>query len=185
MYLETFLNYMSTVPLLLMKKLCYGRKLKLSIFAHAWGRNSRLALYDNGEIVIGNHTVSKDNLNIKSSAYLKIGTHCFFNSNCSITCLKQIEIGDNCEIANNVVIVDHDHDYMSGDPAHQFVTSPILIGNCVWIGANSVILRGTTIGDHAVIAAGSIVKGNVEANTLFYQKRENCKRSFQKRTLRC
>ena len=48
----------------------------------------------------------------------------------------------------------------------------MIIGNDVWIGAGAVILRGTTIGDKAVIGAGSIVKGNVPAGSVFYQKRE-------------
>ena len=54
----------------------------------------------------------------------------------------------------------------------SYVETPVVIGNDVWIGANVVIMRGTTIGDQAVIGAGSIVKGNVPAGKVFYQKRE-------------
>ena len=50
--------------------------------------------------------------------------------------------------------------------------APCTIGNDVWIGAGAVILRGTTIGDKAVIGAGSIVKGDVPAGCVYYQKRE-------------
>ena len=41
------------------------------------------------------------------------------------------------------------------------------IGNDVWVGANCVILKGTTIGDHCVIAAGSVVSGEVPPGTVF------------------
>ena len=51
------------------------------------------------------------------------------NQNVSVTCLKQIEIGVNCIIANNVVMVDHDHDTVNGG----FVSAPIKIGDNVWI----------------------------------------------------
>jgi acetyltransferase-like isoleucine patch superfamily enzyme len=53
----------------------------------------------------------------------------------------------------------------------HFLSSPVIIGDNVWVGANCVILRGTVIGDNCVIAAGSVVKGNVESNMLYYQER--------------
>jgi acetyltransferase-like isoleucine patch superfamily enzyme len=46
------------------------------------------------------------------------------------------------------------------------ITKKIIVGNNVWIGAKSVILPGVSIGDNAVVAAGSIVNRNVEANAL-------------------
>lgn len=54
----------------------------------------------------------------------------------------------------------------------------VVIGDNVWIGANSVILRGSRIGDNAVIAAGTIVKGTVESNTLVYDKRVKMERKI-------
>ena len=100
-------------------------------------------------------------LSVQSGCMI-IGQHCFMNQNVSVTCLKQIEIGVNCIIANNVVMVDHDHDTVNGG----FVSAPIKIGDNVWIGANSVILKGVTIGNNAIIAAGSIVTKDVPANAI-------------------
>ena len=70
-----------------------------------------------------------------------------------------------------MVVIDHDHNYRangiySGDNP-EFISSPVIIGNDVWIGANVVILRGTEIGDNCVIAAGSVVKDIIPPNTLF------------------
>lgn len=40
-----------------------------------------------------------------------IGEHCFFNVGCSVTCIESVTIGNGCTFGNNVVIVDHDHDF--------------------------------------------------------------------------
>ena len=54
----------------------------------------------------------------------------------------------------------------------KYKTGAVIIEDNVWIGANTVILRGTHIGANSVIAAGSIIRGNVPNNTVVYQKRE-------------
>jgi len=102
---------------------------------------------------------------------LTIGKGCFFNQNVSIISMEIITIGENVIIAPNVVIVDHDHDYRGNDSTREFATGPIMIGNNVWIGANSVILRGTSIGENSVVAAGTVVKGNYPEKALIYQER--------------
>ena len=84
---------------------------------------------------------------------------------------KSIKIGNYVQMGNNVVIVDHNHDFRNPQTG-QYTYAPITIGNNVWIGANAIILQGTTIGDGAVIGAGSIVSGSVSERTVFYQKRE-------------
>lgn len=99
---------------------------------------------------------------------LKIGNHCFFNINCSITCVESIEIGDNCKFGNNLVMVDHDHNFKKN--SSEFVSSPIKIGNNVWCGANVTILRETTIGDNCVIGAGSVIKGDIPSNSRIIQR---------------
>lgn len=110
-------------------------------------------------------------LGCKGKGRLQIGAHCFFNINTSITCMKQITIGEYCKFGNNLVIVDHDHDF-SGRAGEEFPAKAIHIGNNVWVGAGCVILKGVTIGDHAVIGAGSVVRKDVPANSVYYEKRE-------------
>lgn len=68
---------------------------------------------------------------------------------------------------------DHDHDFrgleiMNGN---KFKEAEIIIGNNVWIGANVTILKGTKIGDNAVIAAGSVLVGEVPENSVAYNKK--------------
>lgn len=101
---------------------------------------------------------------------LQVGRHVFFNTGCSVSCMEEVVIGDYCKIGNNTVIVDHDHNYKNHEG--EFLPGKIIIGNRVWIGANVTILRNTHIGDDCVIAAGSIVKGDVPTGTLYCQKRQ-------------
>mgnify|MGYP003283484056 CR=1 FL=1 len=49
----------------------------------------------------------------------------------------------------------------------RICSSPISIGENVWIGGGAIILKGVTIGNNSVIAAGSIVTRNVPANTIY------------------
>ncbi|WP_456113195.1 acyltransferase [Ruminococcus sp.] len=106
-------------------------------------------------------------LKIINGGNLKIGENCFFNRNCSISCLGNTSIGNCCTFANNIVIVDHDHDVTSKDPGNKYVVKDINIRDNVWIGANAVILKGVTIGEHAVIAAGSVVTSDVEEWSIY------------------
>lgn len=108
---------------------------------------------------------------------LKIGDRCFFNNNACITTVESIEIGRGCTFGNNLVIVDHDHDYINNT---GLISKPVVIGDNVWVGANVVILRGCIIGDNSVIAAGSIVKGIIPPNTLYYQERVIVNKKIEK-----
>ena len=109
-------------------------------------------------------------LGCKGVGKLQIGAHCFFNVNSSITCMKEIVIGEYCKFGNNLVIVDHDHN--TSDDGEEFPAKPIRIGNNVWVGANCVILKGVTIGDGAVIAAGSVVRKDIPADSIYYEEKK-------------
>ena len=104
-----------------------------------------------------------------------IGDNSYFNDGAIIVCRDNITIGKNFQSGPNLLIYDHDHDYKNekGLKTKQYLTAPVAIGNNVWVGANVIILRGTTIGDNCVIAAGAVIKGNISSNTVVVQKREN------------
>lgn len=48
----------------------------------------------------------------------------------------------------------------------SMLPAPIVVGRNVWIGSNSTILQGVTIGDNSIIAAGSVVTKDVPANAI-------------------
>lgn len=114
-------------------------------------------------------------IRVRKGAYCVIGNNSSINCNNMIACRERIEIGDNVMLSPNVQIYDHDHDFrvVGGVKAGKYRTNPVKIGNNVWIGANTVILRGTEIGDNCVIGAGCVVKGSIPANSTFIQKRED------------
>ena len=105
---------------------------------------------------------------------LSIGKMVGINRNSMIMRHDKVSIGDNTIMGPGVYIYDHDHVFDSNDGVrrNEYVTAPITIGKNCWIGANTVILRGTTIGDNCLIAAGSVVKGNYPDGSVVIQKRE-------------
>lgn len=139
----------------------------------------RLQIGRGASVVIGSYNQNREKMyvGVLDGGKLTIGSHCFFNINSSITCAEKITIGDNCKFGNNLVVVDHDHNYRAkgiySKDNPEFISSPVIIGNNVWIGANVVILRGTEIGDNCVIGAGSVVHGDIPPKTLYVQKRKN------------
>lgn len=80
-----------------------------------------------------------------------------------------IEIGNNVEITNNVTILCHDYAWSVFKQLHGEImgsNKKVVIGNNVFIGVNTVILRGISIGDNCVIGAGSIVTKDIPNNTV-------------------
>ena len=166
---EIYWRVLVSLPKVLWLKLRYAGKCSMPL-VQAFGHHTEVKIKD-GTARFGKEQITRGNAVFRvEGGELFIGDKCFFNQNVSITCKKKIVIGDRCQIANNVVIVDHDH--AGSENWGSYVETPVTIGNDVWIGANVVIMRGTTIGDKAVIGAGSIVKGDVPAGKVFYQKRE-------------
>lgn len=113
-------------------------------------------------------------IRVRNDSSLIIGDNVYVNHGCIITCHDNIHIGSNVQFSPNVLVYDHDHDFRApeGIKSNKYSTAPISIGDNVWIGANSVILRGTIIGDNCVIAAGYVIKGEYLSNTVIIQKRE-------------
>jgi acetyltransferase-like isoleucine patch superfamily enzyme len=101
-------------------------------------------------------------LYINEGATLELGSG-YCNINSSISCFDHISIGDGVFISEQVLIRDSDDHKISDESP---VTLPIRIGNNVWIGVKATILKGVTIGDGAVIAAGSVVNKDVPAYSL-------------------
>lgn len=164
-----YLNYIKNMLILLRYKILYGDKIQFKIM-ECLGKNLEISIKNQGSISLDEKVESRSNLHLFAhGGEITIGKHCFFNTNCSITSIDSIRIGDECKIGNNVVFVDHDHDYRNLSDK-EFLSSPIIVGDNVWIGAGCIILRGSKIGKNAVIAAGSIVKGEVPEGMLYVSK---------------
>lgn len=95
-------------------------------------------------------------------AKLVLGKGSFINSDCKVRCHKEITIGEGCAISHDFTVMDSDTHELNGSRN----TNPVHIGNHVWIGTRVTILNGVTVGDDAVIAAGSLVTSDVPAGAL-------------------
>lgn len=103
---------------------------------------------------------------------LIIGANCQINSGCVIYTGNGVKMGDGVLIAANTTLAPTNHEYSSRDlpifkQGHMKSKGGIKISNNVWIGANCVLLDGVSIGTGAIIAAGSVVLGDVEEYVVY------------------
>jgi len=118
------------------------------------GKNNRckFVVYENASLQIGN----------------KVGI-----SNATIVATKSVIIGNNVMIGGGVTIVDSD--FHSLNPLHwhtnadqeNMISSAVVIKDNVFIGMESIILKGVTIGSNVVLAAGSVVSKDVPDNQIW------------------
>ena len=96
---------------------------------------------------------------------IHVGEGVFINACCHFQDHGGVTIGDSSQIGHNVVFATLNHGI---EPEKRKYTkpAPIVLGKNVWVGSNSTILSGVTIGDNAIIAAGAVVTKNVPANTV-------------------
>ena len=118
----------------------------------ALGRNSVVESFSCinntvGDVVIGDYT--------------RVGLH--------NTIIGPVTIGHHVNLAQGITVTALNHNF--ADITRRIdqqgvATSPVVIDNDVWIGANAVILPGVTIGSHAVVAAGAVVTKDVPGNCI-------------------
>ena len=96
---------------------------------------------------------------------ITIGKNVFVNACCHFQDHGGVTLGDGCLIGHNVVFATLNHGIAPKDRGAMY-PAPIRLGKNVWVGSNSTILQGVTIGDNAIIAAGSVVTKDVAANTI-------------------
>jgi acetyltransferase-like isoleucine patch superfamily enzyme len=148
----------------------YGRRLRTGVFIH-WVQGK-------GDIILGNDVLIDGKccfsfaVRFVARPALKVGDGSGISHNCRFSVGKQITIGRHCRIASDVWMFDssgHPADpeaRLAGLPPPPEDVRPIIIDDNVWIGGRSIIFPGVTIGEGSVVAAGSVVTGDVPPNTL-------------------
>lgn len=96
---------------------------------------------------------------------ISMGKNVFINACCCFQDQGGISVGDGAFIGHRVVLATLDHGFLPEDRGTNY-PAPIRIGRNVWIGAGATILRGVTVGDDAVVAAGAVVTKNVAPGTI-------------------
>lgn len=143
-----------------------------------------IKIHNNAKIILGNRVlINSDNsnyhINMHSPSKLiadRPGAKIIIGDDTRIhgTCLhayKLISIGKKCLIAANCQIFDGNGHNTSFDNVENRINTiggakEIIIEDCVWIGANSIILPGVKIGRGAIVSAGSVVCEDVPAMTI-------------------
>lgn len=106
------------------------------------------------------------NFHLVQPENLSIGEGTVLNGECYINAQGGVRFGRYCHVGKGLTIYSSNHNHRStvSIPYDDVdILKPVEIGDCVWIGANVCLLPGSTIGDGAVIAMGSVVRGNVKA----------------------
>jgi len=98
------------------------------------------------------------------TAHLRIGDRVFINSGASVVAYCGIEIGNDSLIGDLVAIYDTNHHSLDSEHPQKF--SPVVIGSNVWLGRSVTVLPGSKIGDYTVVAAGSVVNGDLPPRVL-------------------
>ena len=95
---------------------------------------------------------------------ISLGAGVFLNFNCVILDVVKVMIGERTQIGPGVQILaaDHPRDPVGRASGLEF-GRPVRIGRNVWIGAGAIILPGVSIGDDALVGAGSVVTRDVPA----------------------
>lgn len=111
------------------------------------GRRTRIAVVERGRLAVGDRTQIRGEV--------------------IINCARELRIGADCQISWRVQILDTDfHAVLAQDGTPRPMAAAITIGNSVWIGTQAIILKGVTIGDGAIVAAGAVVTRDVEPRTI-------------------
>ena len=158
----------------------WGSRLRTELLAHAYpafrpgpgvrlGAGCRLRATDGGRVEIGTRTSIEPGCTlIAREGWMTIGSDAFIGQGCVLVSVERLTIGRDALIAEHVTIRDQDHDITGAGPyrAAGMQTSPVTIGDNVWIGAKVTITRGVTIGDNAVIGANAVVTSDIPANAV-------------------
>ncbi len=97
--------------------------------------------------------------------FIRLGKNVFINHACSFLDIGGITIEDDVQIGPHVNLTSENHPL---DPADRktLLLQPVIIRRNAWIGAGATILPGITIGENAIVAAGSVVSRDVPPNTV-------------------
>ncbi len=130
-------------------KLEIGRGAKLRIGRWAWvGHGCKIRVHE-GEVEIGAKTV--------------------MGQECTISAYQHVSIGRECILADRVMLIDFDHGVTEVERPIRLqgiYKRDVRVGNNVWIGYGACVLRGTAVGDNAVIGTNSVVTRDVPDNAV-------------------
>jgi acetyltransferase-like isoleucine patch superfamily enzyme len=183
-------------------KFRYGKAVHLNGIPKIIGKLPVFKLPGKGKIILGHKVVLNSDFRNSNTALtyrctlvcglqgiIEIGDSSQLNG-VAITAYKKVTIGKNCQIASSTFITDTD--FHPVDPeirlkevlGHKIDYShvakqEVIVGDNVWIGWGVTILKGVSIGNNSIVAAGAVVISNVPANALVAGNPATVKKIFQ------
>lgn len=154
---------------------CFFYKKKLECSQRRTFKNLRVLghIYvENCTVDIGDNVVLWPGVSFTGNGTIKIGSNAKIGQNTIIYASKNggVEIGDNSIIAAQTYIIDSNHSTKMGQNIcnQELTSSPVLIGEDVWIGAQCMIVKGASIGKGCVIGAHSFVNKSIPSYKIAY-----------------
>lgn len=164
------LRFAKTVLITLWYRLKYEKLLGRARFGKGIRIQGKLIIRGPGKVIFGNNVVCAMTVTPfthSCEAIIKIGDSTFLNGT-RFGAAKLITVGERCILAD-CRIMDTDFHSLRKDRHSLNATveiSPVYIGNNVWIGAQSAVLKGVSIGVNSVIGFGAVVTNNIESNVI-------------------
>ncbi len=124
----------------------------------------RLMIVKLSGVVIGKNTRINMGVRLYDPNNIVIGEDCVVGEGVVLDGRDKLIIGDHVDIASEVMIYNSQHDINSDK--FEAVSSPVAVGDYVFIGPRAILLPGVTVGEGAIIAAGAVVTKDVEPYTI-------------------
>ena len=109
---------------------------------------------------VGQGVVIKPFVNIKYPWKLSIGNHVWLGEQVWIDNLDEVVLQDHVCLSQGAMLLCGNHNFKT--PSFDLIVKPIIVEQGGWIGAQTVVCPGVTVGSHAVLAVGSIATGDME-----------------------
>ncbi|WP_235498380.1 MULTISPECIES: DapH/DapD/GlmU-related protein [unclassified Frankia] len=103
---------------------------------------------------------------VVDSGVLELGPFANINGFAKILVRERVSIGAYCNVSWDTQLLDNDFHPMVVDGVEQPMSGPIVLEDRAWIGAGAIVLKGVTVGESAVVAAGSVVTRDVPAKAV-------------------
>ena len=100
---------------------------------------------------------------------VSIGAKTVMGQECTISAFQHVSIGRECIVADRVMLIDFDHGVVEQERPIRLqgiYKRDVAVGHNCWIGYGACILRGTTIGDNAIVGTSTVVTKDVPANAV-------------------
>ncbi len=114
---------------------------------------------------IGKGVVIKPVVNIKYPWKLSIGNNSWIGEGVWIDNLSDVMIGSNVTVSQGAVLLTGSHDHTK--ETFDFLSSPIILEDGVWIGAKAMVFGGVTCHTHSILGMNSVAEKNLNAYVIY------------------